>query len=248
MIEPYYQDNQIAIYHGDCRAIFPELPVADLILADPPYSSGGLMRSDRSQKVGNKYQLSGTTKQYHGFSGDNRDQRSFLIWSVLWMTEALYRTRPGGALICFIDWRNLPALIDAVQVAGWVYRGLAVWDKGPAARPDKGWFKSQAEYMVLATNGPLDRGVKAEGICQKGVFRHGVVGAKKQHLTEKPVELIAELLQTRDDWQTIVDPFAGSGTTLKAAKELHRRAVGIEIEEYNCEIAAKRCGQGVLEF
>ena len=149
-------------------------------------------------------------------------------------------------MISFIDWRNLPCLVDAVQVGGWVYRGIAVWDKGGGCRPDKGWFSSQAEYLVLASNGPLLRGGKAPGICQAGVLRHGVVGSKKQHITEKPVGLCEDIISTRTDWHTILDPFMGSATTLRAAKNLERKSIGIEMIEEYCEIAAKRLSQDVL--
>jgi len=245
-IDWYYSDDYTAIAHGDCRDILPHLPKVDLVLTDPPYSSGGAMRSDRNLQPSAKYRLTGTIKYNPEFSGDNRDQRSFTIWASIWMGDALKATRPGGALLCFIDWRNLPCVIDAVQVGGWVYRGIVPWDKGGATRPDKGWFSSQCEYIVTSTNGPLHRGAGAPGICQSGVLRHGVVGATKEHITEKPWKLCSDLIRTRDDWQSILDPFMGSGTTLVAAKNLGRRAIGIEIEEKYCEIAVQRLSQEVL--
>lgn len=245
-MNPYYQDDYCTIWHGDCREILPTLDKVDLILTDPPYSSGGFMRSDRNRKTSEKYRMTGTVKTDPEFSGDNRDQRSFILWCSFWLSDCLYKTRKGGALVAFIDWRNLPCLIDAVQVAGWVYRGLAVWDKGGGCRPDQGWFAAQAEYMVLASSGPLQRGAGAPGICLKGVLQHGVVGATKQHITEKPLELCRDVLRTRTDWNSILDPFMGSGTTLRAAKDLQRKAIGIEIEEEYCEIAARRLAQEVL--
>jgi site-specific DNA-methyltransferase (adenine-specific) len=149
-------------------------------------------------------------------------------------------------MLCFIDWRNLPCVIDAVQVGGWVYRGLAIWDKTEGTRPNKGWFRAQSEFIVLASAGPLLTGADAEGECQPGIFRHPTAGARKQHITEKPVELMRNLIATRPDWGSILDPFMGSGTTLRAAKDLGRKVVGIELEERYCEIAAKRLAQEVL--
>ena len=78
------------------------------------------------------------------------------------------------------------------------------------------------------------------------VARCRTMGALKQHITEKPVDLLTMLLQTREDWQTIFDPFAGSGTTLRAAKDLGRRGIGIEASEDYCEVASRRLRQGVL--
>ena len=236
------------IYNADCREVLPllEAGTLDVILTDPPYSSGGAMRSDRNRSTTKKYRLTGTIKANPDFSGDNRDQRSFTLWCSDWMGQALRATRPGGALLCFIDWRNLPCVIDAVQVGGWVYRSLIPWDKTECCRPNKGWFAAQCEYVVGATKGALTQGKDAPGICQNGFIRWNTTGTKKQHITEKPVQVAAELLKTRDDWQTVLDPFAGSGTTLSAAKDLGRRGIGIEIEERYCEIAARRLEQGVL--
>lgn len=218
----------------------------DLVFADPPYSSGGVMRSDRNLAPSAKYRLTSAIKTNPDFSGDNRDQRSFALWCSDWMAQALRVARGGAGLMCFIDWRNLPSVIDAVQVGGWVYRSLIPWDKTEAARPQKGWFSAQCEYIVAATRGAITQGPDAPGICQHGFIRWNTAGKKKQHITEKPLQLYREVLRTRDDWQMILDPFLGSGTSLQAVKNLDRRGIGIEVEEKYCEIAAERLRQEVL--
>jgi site-specific DNA-methyltransferase (adenine-specific) len=218
----------------------------DLVLTDPPYSSGGAMRSDRNLATGDKYRMTNVVKTNPDFSGDNRDQRSFTLWCSDWMAASLRVTRSGGALLCFIDWRNLACVVDAVQCGGWVFRAIVPWDKTEACRPNKGWFAAQCEYVVGATRGALSQGGGAAGICQDGFVRWNTGGNKKTHLTEKPVEVCRELIRTRDGWKCVLDAFAGSGTTLRAAKNLGRRAVGIEIEEKYCEVAAERLRQGVL--
>lgn len=252
--KPYYQDDSCTIFHGDCESIMSAMieqnsgggeHIFDCVLTDPPYSSGGMMRSDKNLKTSAKYRLSNVAKKDAEFSGDSRDQRALTLWCSYWMSDALALTRPGGAIISFIDWRNLPCLVDAVQVAGWVYRGIAVWDK-MVGRPDKAWFRAQAEYMILASNGALERGADAPGICQSGVLRHIVKNDEKEHITGKPVELMRDILRTRQDWKNIFDPFMGSGTSLRAAKDLGLKAVGIEKVEAYCEIAAKNLRQEVL--
>lgn len=245
-MKPYYEDSHCTIYHGDCREVLPTLEPVDLVLTDPPYSSGGAMRSDRSLPPGKKYRFTTTDRTDPNFAGDNRDQRSLELWFSYWTWDAYRVTAAGGALICFIDWRNLPCVVDAVQVGGWVYRGIAVWDKTEAARPSKGWFRAQAEYMVLASSGMLAQGAEVDGICQAGVLRHVVKQSDKHHITGKPTPLLKDIIKTRGSWRTILDPFMGSGTTLRAAKDLGRRAIGIEIEERYCEIAARRLAQEVL--
>lgn len=241
------KDGQTLIC-GDAREVLPALDVQfDLVLTDMPYSSGGAMRSDRNQKPSAKYQLTSTQKTCPEFSGDNRDQRSLTIWASDWMTMCLRVTRMGGGMLCFIDWRNLPCIIDAVQVGGWVYRALVPWDKTGSVRPDKGWFSAQVEYIVCSTNGPFVRGANAPGICQDGYIRCSVA-RDKQHITEKPIDLLTELIKTRDDWQMILDPFAGSGTTAAAAKRLGRKSISIELSEQYCDIIVRRLRQDVLAF
>ncbi len=249
MTAPYYEQDGITIYHGDCREILPGLPKVDLVLTDPPYSSGGAFRSDRSAPTSAKYQITEeTTRAYADFSGDNRDQRSFEKWCYYWMSDALRLTNSGGAIGCFIDWRNLASVVDSVQTAGWVYRGVVPWHKGADQRPRKGWFRANVEYVVFGSCGPMLTGHRADGPCADGVMYHRVNGIEKQHQTQKPVPLFADLMQVRPGWQSILDPFMGSGTTLVAAKLEGRRAIGIEIEERYCERAADRPAQGVLAF
>jgi site-specific DNA-methyltransferase (adenine-specific) len=247
-LTPYYSEAGITIYHGDCLDVMARLgSVADLVLADPPYSSGGAFRSDRNRTTGDKYQHTHETiRVYDEFSGDNRDQRSFEKWSAWWLSECLHATKRGGVAGVFIDWRNVACITDAVQMAGWVYRGLVPWHKGTDQRPRKGWFRHNVEFLVFASNGPLLTGATAPGMCQDGVLYCRMNGSEKLHQAGKPPELFTEILSVRPDWQTILDPFTGSGSTLVAAKDAGRKAIGIEIEERYCEIAAKRLSQGVL--
>jgi len=81
-----------------------------------------------------------------------------------------------------------------------------------------------------------------------GAYRASEAGERAQHPTQKPIALMQWCLGLIPDAQTILDPFMGSGTTLVAAKLEGRKAVGIEISEKYCEIAAKRLAQRVFEF
>lgn len=247
---PYYERDGLVIYHGECREVLRQLPPEsiDLVLTDPPYSSGGLMRSDRNMATSAKYRMTNTIKTNPEFSGDNRDQHSFIYWSSFWLGECADAMKSAGAIISFIDWRNLHCLIDAVQVAGLVYRGIIGWDKTEQCRPQQAWFSSQLEFAVTATKGPIERGAGAAGVCRHGVLRHRVNNQEKQHITEKPIPLLKDIISTRDDWQLVLDPFMGSGTTLRAAKDLGRHAIGIESEEAYCEVAARRLDQMVFDF
>lgn len=142
----------------------------------------------------------------------------------------------------FIDWRQLPVLTDAVQAGGWVWRNLATWHK-PGVRMQKGRFSSSAEYLIYATNGAAAEG---RGSPQNVKAWAPVGGDEKGHVAEKPLEVLHWAMQVLPADASVLDPFMGSGTTLVAAKMEGRRAIGIEIEERYCEIAAKRLAQGVL--
>lgn len=240
MIKPYYQDDLATIYHGESIDILRSLPdnSVDVVMTDPPYSSGGQMRGDRAgPSCRAKYQQTESKVRYPEFSGDSRDQRGFLIWCVLWIEELRRVVKPGGIIACFSDWRQLPTMTDALQAGGLVWRGIVPWTK-PSARPCKGRFSAQAEYLVWATNGarPLD------GPCLRGAFTFSPPPTKiRKHITEKPVDLMKELcaIAFAED-AVILDPFMGAGSTLVAAQQLKRRAIGLELSDSYCEIAAER--------
>lgn len=240
-MKPYYEKDGITIYHGDCFEILHELEGIDAVITDPPYSSGGAFRGDRAQGTVSKYVQSGTAAYRPEFAGDNRDQRSFLAWCALWLNAARRASRPGSVLCSFIDWRQLPTLTDAVQVGGWTWRNIATWWK-PSIRMQRGAFSSSAEYVVYATNGPSN--TDFDGAPQN-VFKCPTVDEKK-HIAEKPEEVMRWVMQVVRPASMILDPFMGSGSTLRAAKDSGHRCIGIEVDERYCEIAAKRLAQGVL--
>ena len=115
-----------------------------------------------------------------------------------------------------------------------------MWDKGHPGMGDlKHWGPS---YELIASAGYGETIGSRD--CSVLAFSP-VPPARREHPTEKPAELLSYLIR-KLDVQTILDPFMGSGTTLRAAKDLGRLAIGIEIEEEYCEIAAKRMAQGLL--
>ena len=243
-VDPYYDEDGITIYHGEALAVLGGLAgdAATMLITDPPYSSGGQFRGDRMESTGRKYHEDQTR---HDFTGDNRDQRAFAYWCALWLDQCRRVVVDGGIAAMFTDWRQLPTCTDALQSGGWVWRGILAWDKTEASRPVPGRFTNQCEYVAWGTNGPRSLGDRSTAA---GVFRVGVPrGEDRQHQTQKPVEVL-QALMALDDADVILDPFMGSGSTLVAAKNLGRRAIGIESVEAYCEIAAKRLAQGVLDL
>jgi len=231
--------------HGDCMSLMMTMPEAsyDAVITDPPYASGGLSTTARAQDPRVKYQRSGALKYYPTFSNDCRDQRTHLMWTVRWMEQALRLTREGGWLMVFADWRQLPLTSDALQIAGWTWRGILTWDKTEAARPDLGKFRNQAEYVLYATNGKIVTGVRADvRRCPAGVVREPIRARDKLHMTGKPVPLMEHLMTILPAGSRILDPFAGSGTTLVAARNKGHTAVGIELSPDYHRIASDRLG------
>jgi site-specific DNA-methyltransferase (adenine-specific) len=253
-MKPYYEDDSITIYHGETLNVLVTLDPGGIaaVVADPPYSSGGMFRSDRSVGTADKYRgfshregWTGAPKSQPGdFAGDSRDQRGYLAWSSLWLSQTWRLAMPTAQAFVFTDWRQLPVTTDAVQAGGWTWRGLCVWDKG-VGRPMKGRFRNHLEYVCWGSHGGMPEA--QDGIYPSTLLRHKPPGTERVHITQKPLSLMQELLSVAP-LGAVLDPFMGSGTAILAAKSLSRKAIGIEIEERYCEIAARRCAQEVLEM
>lgn len=234
----------------DCLEGLKEVPdnSVDLVLTDPPYSSGGAFAGDRRSRTGVKY---GDTA-YQGaaklsdFSGDNMDQRAFTEFCRMIFAKCREKTKPEGVIACFIDWRNLPALTDALQAAGWTWRGIAVWNK-PNGRPQKGRYRNEFEFIVWGSNGPMP--FEREVGCLPGYYRYSNVQSKdRTHQTEKPLELIKDLLEIVPKGATVLDPFMGSGTTAVACIKTERNYIGFELSKEYYTACQQRIAEAVDEL
>ena len=238
-MKPYYEDESVTLHGGDALAVLRELPTAsvDAVITDPPYSSGGMVRGDRAMATTSaKYQQSQSQAKYVEFTGDNRDQRAYAYWSALWMSEALRVTRPGGLILAFTDWRQLPATTDAIQGGGWVWRGVVPWVK-PTARPQSGRFTSQCEYVVWGSAGPMPMDYSAAVLPG---FYQAATPREREHMTQKPIDVMRNLVKIAPDGGTVLDPFMGSGTTGAAAVLEGRRFVGVEMVPHYQQVAERR--------
>lgn len=235
----------------------------DAIITDPPYSSGGLHMTARTQRdTATKY-IFDSHKQpdLHNFTGDNRDQRSWTLWCTLWLSEALRVAKPGAPVVLFTDWRQLPATTDVLQAAGATWRGVFPWVK-PAGRPSgPGRFRNGAEYAVWGSKGNMPRrdelaylpGYHTEADHDVdylvGHHEESVRKKDKHHITGKPTNLMRTIVQACPPGGVILDMFAGSGTTGVAALMEGRRFIGIEACPVNAGIAMGRledASRGVL--
>lgn len=241
-MKPYFESDGVTLYCADCFDVLPHLSGIGALVTDPPYSSGGAFRGDRMASAVSKYVNTDTLVYRPDFAGDNRDQRSFLSWCSLWLCAARKAMVEGGPVACFSDWRQVPVMTDALQCAGFVWRGLATWWK-PGIRMQRGRFSSSAEFVVWGTNGPaLDH----DG-CPQNVTKCAPVDDKK-HVAEKPVPVMAWCLGVVPPGSVVLDPFMGTGSTLRAAANAGMKAVGIDADERYVELAAKRLEQRVFRF
>lgn len=204
-MKPYYQDEAVTIYRGDCREVLPSIAYNSTI-SDPPYG----IDYEHSARAGAR------------IVGDDGpfDPAVFDLSkpAVLWGANNYCQSLPSG---------------------GWL-----VWMKHTDNRFLANWNKSDAELAWTNTT----RKVLAHVHLWSGAIRQDPVenGIQLPHPTQKPQALMRWCCAMVPG--VIVDPFMGSGTTLRAAKDLGRKAIGIEIEERYCEIAANRMAQEVLAF
>lgn len=226
------------LHKGEAFEYLRSLPdnSVDGVITDPPYSSGARTLKDKAKPPSKRYCHGGNALGRPEFIGDNKDQRSWITWSALWMSECYRILKPGGYMLSFIDWRMLPAATDAIQMANFIWRGVIVWDKGRGSRaPHKGYFRHQCEYVVWGTKGelPVPELTDPRGGPFDGCYQEKVLQSDKHHMTGKPTELLRKIVQCVPPGGVVVDPFMGSGTTGVAALLEGRKFIGVEyVNEY----------------
>ena len=226
---PYYDCDGITIYHGDCREILPYLPKVDLVLTDPPYGIN-IVKVGGSKPFGKV----GGSKPFGKVRGGN------------WITPRDYIPVYGD------DKPFEPQFMMNSGTHLMFFGGNYFADKLPPSSCWLVWDKQNsgnfADCELVWTN--LKRAIRIFRYTWNGcIQQQPKIKEDRVHPTQKPIPLMRWCILQADKnfiQDTILDPFMGSGTTLVAAKQLGRKAIGIEIEEKYCEIAVKRLGQGVL--
>lgn len=188
----------LQLYTGDSLQLLPSVVGTETVsvtCTDPPYSSGGLFRGDRTRSTTAKYVDSTVRKNGNvgreEYTGDNRDQLGMLYWSALWCSEVHRATIPGGLLLMFCDWRQITAAILALQAGGFIFRGIVPWDKTTSARPQSYRFRNQCEFVVWGSKGPMP-GPTAGAPCLPGFFTVEPDGVAELLALEALAELEAE--------------------------------------------------------
>ena len=216
-MKPYYSDDLVTLYHGDCLEV-TEWLAADVLVTDPPYGIGG-------------------TLGFQGNKGGPVHERQ--AWDVTLevrdLALKLWGDRPRAVF-------GSPKRIDAAPD----FREVPlVWDKGDTVAMGDTTFPWRPTYELIYVAGLGWTGRRGEAILR---HKHKPSNARDfSHPTPKPIGLMQDLIQKAPPG-VVADPFAGSGSTLVAAKRLGRSAIGVEFDEKYCEVAARRCGQSAFDF
>ena len=255
-IAPFYKDDAVTLYMGNCLKVLPLLGAVDHVITDPPYGSAiyermrknpgakgtpgphssAMSRRRGAVKTGTP---PSTIIMAHGGIGDvdallgpcaSEIARLTLRWSLVWSCVETAH-----------EWR------ESLTGSGLRYVRSGAWTKTDPMPQFSG--DRPAQGFEICTIAHAQGAMRWNGGGRPALWHYGTVkGADRpDHPCPKPLALMRELVSLfTDPGETILDPFAGSGTTLRAAKDLGRRAIGIEMNEAYCEVAAKRMQQESL--
>jgi hypothetical protein len=264
---PYYQDESVTIYHGDCMAILPSLGSVTHTITDPPYArdvyirlseSNAITRPNPSQDHSSP-RLQRLTIPATGKEGrkihDLKDGAiaRMAAGDIGCIDEILHGVATQIArltkrwAIVFSDAETTHRWRSSLTAFGMRYVRTGAWVK-PDAMPQMSGDRPSVGFEPCTITHAQGR-MRWNGGGKAAVWTFGTAKANRpDHPCPKPLGLMTQLVEQFTDLENVIlDPFMGSGTTLVAAKHLGRRAIGIEIEERYCEIAARRCAEPIQE-
>ena len=225
-VAPYYQDELVTLYHGDCREI-TEWLTADVLVTDPPYGRGEAGIDTSNRTTGRTYVGNNNHAPIAGDESTELRSAALALWG-------------KRAAVVFGDLR-VAAPSGTKQVA--VYR------KPPdAGMRSTAGFRRDVEAIYLL-HLPAGYGGRSSVVSTSARIQGGVIGCAGRygHPHAKPGDVMETMIAACPPG-VVADPFAGSGSTLVAAKLLGRTSIGVEIEERHCEMAARRLAQDALPF
>ena len=251
---PYYEQSGITIYHGDCQALFWTAPLLDVtvdhLITDPPYSEYVHGKSRRGGADAPPLDGSGKSTAC-SFSRVKEFGFDAMTEALMMNVTEWVRGHVRRWSLVFSDvesshlWRDdfvTCAGLDYVRTGAWVKIGATPQFTGD--RPAVGF---EAITICHQKGRKKWNGGGSHAVWSYPIVLNSGRNDPRLHTTQKPEPLMVELVRLFTDHDEVIcDPFMGSGTTLAAAKRLGRRAIGIEIEERYCEIAARRLQQEAL--
>ncbi len=243
-MKPYYEKNNIVLYHGDCREVLPALADGsiDFIFTDPPYghnnNDGDLIQAFQRPGNGQRGYIRGDGR---AIENDGAEETSALVkWSFKEWSRLL---NPDSAVCCccggggpdpqFARWS---LWLDKVLT----FKQMIVWDKG---KMGMGWhYRRSYETVLVAHKGPKCRWYDTTNRIENVIRTiRKIIPQAHHHPTPKPVQLAQFFMRLHTlPGHTVLDPFVGGGITLVAALRLGRPAIGVELDERWCEMTARR--------
>ena len=236
-MKPYYDKDGIQIFLGDCLEIMPQFPDKrfDLILTDPPYN------------ISKKNNFA-TMERYNQYKGMDFGEWDKNFDQIAWLKDCARIMKEPSCFLGFNSWQNLKEISDELEKHSVLIKRILVLRKtNPMPVNRDRLFVNSFEFILFGTKGKKWTFNRRFENFETGYFECKNNG-ETPHPTEKQVKTFEEfitILSRKSD--LILDPFMGSGTTLVAAQRLGRKAVGIEISEKYCEIAAKRIDNEVRQ-
>jgi len=234
---PYYADDAVTIYHGDCRDVLPTLDSIDYVFTSPPYNRG-----DMSGGLANLAGGYGEYEDQMPLDEYEEWQRETLttLWALLTDTGAIFYNHKPRI-------QNGEAWLPLVLNPGLPLRQIIVWDKVIGANWSPSHFMPLHEWVMVFAKPAF--ALSDRSASHAGDVWHITVESsdRPDHPAPFPLRLPRTALAALNPG-VVLDPFMGSGTTLRAAKDTGHTAIGIDTSERYCEMAAKRCAQEVLDF
>jgi DNA modification methylase len=247
-VTPYYQDEAVTLFCGDCREILPTLDAVDHVITDPPYARDVYLRAANctaTDKGYSDYELKRRGQSLAKMGAGDIGHIDEMLDGVAVEFARLARRW----VVVYSDAETTWRWRAALEASGLRYVRTGAWVK-PNAMPQMSGDRPAVGFepcTIAHAQGPM----RWNGGGYPALWTYATAGGQTRpdHPCPKPEPLMMEMVQQfTDPGELILDPFSGSGTTLVAAKRLGRRAIGVEMTERHCESTARRLSQGALEL
>ena len=233
-MRPYYEDDAVTIYHGDFREILPPRAAIGVVVTSPPYNLGQ-PGGDKWSRLENGYASYSDDMPHEKYVAWHKEVVA-ACWETLTESGAMFwnhKPRVGGPVV------KLPLELLPENV---LLRQIIIWDRGSGFNRTGSYYVPAHEWIMLLAKPSF----RINAGKPDDVWRIPST-SDKHHPASFPIALPKTAIVSTEP-AVVLDPFMGSGTTLRAAKDLGRKAIGIEIDERYCEIAVNRLAQGVLSL
>jgi DNA modification methylase len=244
-VKPYYQDAAVTLYHGDCRVLLGPMGGVDHVITDPPFEAEAhtLQRRIQHEKDSAAEYGRVVVVEPLEFPPITAAERAF--------AASAFHCLARRWVLVFCQIEGAPLWRASGETAGLVYKRTCLWVKRDGMPQYSGDRPGMGYETFVAMHKPGRsrwNGGGKHGVYDVPKGADGALGSN-EHPTQKPEKLMLQIVADfTDAGETILDAYCGSGTTLVAAKRLGRKAIGIEMNERFCEVAAKRLRQSALDM